>query len=259
MSENLIACTPKRLPVSLHVQAAAVAIAENPANQVFPAAQIAPLPPGHLALLTGKYWGARGVKLGVQFLDVKSAALKRKILAHMNLWNKGGKVNVKFRESKRGEVRLATTPGEGYWSYIGTDILSIPEDQPTMNLDSFSLQTPDSEYLRVVCHEAGHTLGFPHEHARPEIVALLDPEKTIRYFYDHYTWSPEETRQQVLDPLDPDDLMATPLADQVSIMAYQFPGDCTRSGEPIPGGQKIDAADYDFAATLYPTIERKKT
>jgi len=54
----------------------------------------------------------------------------------------------------------------GYWSYLGTDILHIPKNRPTMCLENFSMDTLESEYKRVVRHETGHTLGFPHEHMR---------------------------------------------------------------------------------------------
>ncbi len=36
------------------------------------------------------------------------------------------------------------------------------------------MQTPESEYHRVVRHETGHTLGFPHEHMRKELVEKID-------------------------------------------------------------------------------------
>lgn len=49
-------------------------------------------------------------------------------------------------------------------------------------LQGFSMTTPESEYKRVVRHETGHTLGFPHEHLRQEIVNDIDPDKAITYF-----------------------------------------------------------------------------
>ena len=78
-------------------------------------------------------------------------------------------MSVKKREAEsRAQVRIARTREDGYWSYLGTDILSIDASQQTMNLDSFSMNTPDSEFYRVVRHETGHTLGFPHEHTQPD-------------------------------------------------------------------------------------------
>jgi len=111
--------------------------------------------------------------------------------------------NVKFTEVEaNGQVRISRTAGRGYWSYLGTDILSIPANQPTMNLDSFSMNTPESEFKRVVRHETGHTLGFPHEHMRKEIVQGINREKAIVYYMKTQHWSREEVIQQVLTPLN---------------------------------------------------------
>ena len=53
--------------------------------------------PEHLALLTAKYWGAKGVRLTVGFLDNPPADLKARILSHMNAWGEWS--NVQFSES----------------------------------------------------------------------------------------------------------------------------------------------------------------
>jgi hypothetical protein len=51
-----------------------------------------------------------------------------------------------------------------------------------MNLDSFTMQMPESEFHRVIRHETGHTLGCPHEHMRRELVDRIDEEKAIEFF-----------------------------------------------------------------------------
>ena len=59
----------------------------------------------------------------------------------------------------------------------------VPEPElPTMNLEGFTMRTPESEFLRVVRHEAGHTLGFEHEHMRTQLVQRIDRKKAIAYF-----------------------------------------------------------------------------
>jgi hypothetical protein len=103
-----------------------------------------------------------------------------------------------------------------------------------------------------VRHETGHTLGFPHEHMRKELVDRIDPKKAIAFFGKTQGWSPAEVRQQVLTPLDETTLVETPHADENSIMCYQIPGSITKDGTPIAGGVDIDTVDYAFAASLYP-------
>jgi hypothetical protein len=93
--------------------------------------------------LTTKYWRTNGVRLTVAFLDNPPAALRTRILSHMNAWAESA--NVKFVPSATDpQVRIARTAGDGYWSYLGTDILSIKPNDATMNLDAFTMQTPDS-------------------------------------------------------------------------------------------------------------------
>lgn len=242
-----LGCIPKVLPPHLAMESILTAAAVDPSNMLRGTAWRL-MPPEHIALLTPKYWGAKGVDLGVKFLDTSNSTLKNKILAYANKWGNFG--NIRFREASSGEVRISLGSG-GYWSYLGTDILSIPKSQQTMNLEGFSTSTPDSEYDRVVCHEFGHTLGFPHEHERQEIIDLLDVEKTVKWFADNVGWDRQTVMQQVFEPLDPATLKAT-ASDVRSIMCYQFAAACTKSGQQIPGGDVIDTTDSDFAASIYP-------
>lgn len=247
---TFIPCTLKQLPTDLLHVAARTAISISPCNG--PLLGSALLEPEHLALSTTRWWGAGGVKLGVAFLDTQDAGFKARILSHMNAWNQYA--NVHFSEASRSaaQVRLARQRGGGYWSYLGTDILHIPAGQPTMNLDSFSMQTPESEYHRVVRHETGHTLGFVHEHLRRQLVRRLDPQRTIAYFGRTQGWSAEQVQAQVLTPVEESTLTATPDADVLSIMCYQLPGEITVDGQPIPGGTDIDPSDGLMAGKLYP-------
>jgi hypothetical protein len=248
------------LPRALWVSAAAQATAINPVNHppVGRLAQVLAAAPSpmQIALLTTKKWHTVGVHLTVGFLDNPSLALRKRLLLHLNAWGK--LANVSFRESKTDpQVRISRASG-GYWSYLGTDILSIAPDQPTMNLEAFTMNTLDSEFYRVVRHEAGHTLGFPHEHMRKELVDLINPKKAIAYYGAVCGWTPAQVRAQVLTPLETSSLVGTVPPDPHSIMCYQVPGTLTKNGKPIIGGLDIDDTDYAFAATMYPKQVAKK-
>ncbi|CAM2905618.1 peptidase M12 [Skermania piniformis] len=246
-----VTCVVQDLPARLRVRAAELAATINPVNSPFTQAGLPDggLPdPADLAVLTSKYWGRRRRTLTVSFVESTAAELRQRILGHMNAWG----IGVRFAlTSGVGQVRISRA-GQGYWSYLGTDILLIPRDRPTMNLQGFTMATPEREYKRVVRHETGHTLGFPHEHLRRSLVGRLDVAKTIAYFRTTYGWSEQQTRSNVLTPLEESSIMGTPNADQDSIMCYQLPAQITKDGQPIRGGLDINLTDRGFARTIYP-------
>src|SRR5260221_4554171 len=254
----LLTCTPKALPRAKWVEAAKVATRINPMNhprlerlvKVDPTVKITA---EKIAVVTAKIWHTGGVKLGVAFLDNPPLALKKRILEHMNAWAKTA--NVKFvLSTSNAQVRIDRHggPDGGYWSYLGTDILSIAKGEATMDLQAFTMSTPESEFHRVVRHETGHTMGFPHEHMRRELVQKIDPAKAIAFYGAPPGWSPDEVRAQVLTTIEESSLLGTPHTDPHSIMCYQIPGTITKDGQPIIGGTDIDKIDYKFAAQIYP-------
>lgn len=251
-------CTSRLLPKEQRIEAAKRAIEINPRN----------LPPGvdpdeftgdsgeRLAIVVSKWWGPE-VKLAVGFLDSPPNELRKRILEHMNAW--GRNANVQFYESTVDPVvRIArfsdaeSSGRGGYWSYIGTDITLIDADKPTLNLDGFTMATPDREFVRVVRHEAGHTLGFPHEHMRKEQVIRLNQRKVIDAYMASQGWTEQEVIDQVLTPLEESSIFGTANSDQTSIMCYQIDGALTIDGKPILGGLDINELDHNFAAAVYP-------
>src|SRR5262245_2367044 len=249
-------CTPKSLPKRLQVRAAKTATDINPVNA--PMVGFVPTDdavtavvsnPLSIVVLTSKYWGSAARRLTVSFMDATPTDLSTRIISHMNTWSCG----IQFvQTSGTGQVRISRGAG-GYWSYLGTDILHIATNRQTMNLQGFTMNTPESEFKRVVRHEAGHTLGFPHEHMRREIVARIDRQKAYDYFLRTQGWNQTMVDQQVLTPLDQNSIFGTP-ADQTSIMCYQLPALITKDGQPILGGLDINPTDRTFARRIYPTV-----
>jgi hypothetical protein len=253
---NTSSCTIKVLPQEHLLRAARKAVDINPANAPAPhllrlAAPHVPITHERLALMTDRRWNPSGVRLTVGFLDNPPADLRTRILAHMNAWSEWS--NVRFVQTATSpQVRISRVANDGYWSYLGTDILHISASKPTMNLDSFTMNTPESEFHRVVRHETGHTLGFPHEHMREEIISRIDREKAIAYFGQTQGWSREEVIAQVLTPLDISALLATAKADAKSVMCYWLPAEIMKNGVAVVGGKDIDKQDGKFASKVYP-------
>ncbi|MET3805630.1 hypothetical protein ABIB25_002634 [Nakamurella sp. UYEF19] len=248
-------CSIKVLPSDQWIDAAAAAVEINPTNAPATQALRLSMPdtviePAHLALLTSKYWGSGGVRLTVGFMDGPAADLRARILSHMNAW--GSYSNVQFLETATDPQVRINRAADGYWSYLGTDVLHIAADQPTMNLQGFSMATADSEFYRVIRHETGHTLGFPHEHTRDDIVNRIDRAKALEYFERTQGWSEAQVIAQVLTPMDNSALIATAKADPVSIMCYWLPASIMKDSVAVDGGTDIDPLDQQFAGQVYP-------
>lgn len=242
-----LTCTEVFLPEEQLFEAATNAIGIFPAN-----APMGEIQPRRIAVLASKFWGARANDLTIGFLEQTSQQMRTMVLAFANMWGEFAKV--KFRWTQTSPIIRISFGRGGYWSYLGTDCLSIPANKQTMNLEGFTTRSPVSEWHRVVKHECGHALGCPHEQQREQILALLDERKTIDYFGRTQGWSEQEVRQQILTPLEARSLMqgSSPNADQASIMCYQFPGSITKSGQPIPGGHDFSPTDREYFAKLYP-------
>jgi hypothetical protein len=263
--QSVIVCSPRHLPRTDWQKAAANAIKQNPGNRP-PGLLDEELPSGRegerLALDVTRYWGTQGVHLTVGFIDTPDQVLRQRILSHLNAWSQNA--NVAFVESGVDpQVRIArwtaneAPPGEdGYWSNLGTDVLLIGPHRPTMNLEAFTMQTSDREFHRVVRHEAGHTLGFPHEHMRKAIVARLDREKVIREYMKTQGWTRQEVIDQVLTPLEDSSVLGTADAETDSIMCYEIASSLTLDGAAIVGGVDITPNDHAFVAQVYPKQAR---
>ena len=261
---KVITCTPKQLTRAQLEFAIGRAMEINPANAAG-SRIVARTPTGmrggraRLTLNVHYRWPVTGAKLTVRFLDGPPTDLKKRILLHMNAWGKTA--NVEFVATRgQAQVRISRLDHPdsmaGYWSYVGTQILGIrDQDEPTLNL-----KVSEAEFKRVVRHEAGHTLGFEHEHMRSELMKRIDRNKAIKYFDITQGWTKQETLEQVLMPLAGKSIMGTTDADPTSIMCYQVPGVITKDGKPIVGGKDINATDYKFAASVYPKkVSRPRT
>ena len=249
-----LGCTIKALPKRLHERAAQTATRINPANAPLlqpPGVAFALPTPDALTVSTARYWGPAARQLSVSFMESTPADLRARIVSHLNAWSTA--TSLCFAETAGvGEVRISRGPG-GYYSYLGTDVSLIPQDRQTMNLEAFTMDTPESEFIRVVRHEAGHTLGFVHEHMRRELVDRIDPEKAYPYFLATQGWDRAMVDAQVLTPLDEASIFGT-AADEDSVMCYQLDGSITYDGQPIRGGADINATDYSFAGLIYPKV-----
>lgn len=139
-----------------------------------------------LIQLLDKKW-VNGTKLRYYFFESgpNSAGNDQKDIVRQGfeVWKKLG-IGIKFEEVRNiseAEIRIGFLQGDGAWSYIGRDVLSIPKQgERTMNF-GWDLQA-DPRRVDVPAHEIGHTLGFPHEHQNPFAGIVWNEEAVYRYF-----------------------------------------------------------------------------
>ncbi len=257
MSEQVIkACIDRALPVELLVDFMRRSVAENPLNapQIPPARTLAPaarpdFQPEALAALTGKLWKP-GRTLRVRFLD-GDPVVQERLQPFAHVWSQYANIKFEFGDDPDAEIRISFQQ-KGSWSYIGTDALSIPKNQPTMNFGWLTRSTPLDEYSRVVTHEFGHALGCYHEHQNPSTSIPWNREAV----YQYYQGPPNFWNRQQVDVNLFIRYSATISQfsefDPQSIMLYPIPNEFTIGDFEVGWNKELSQTDKDFVAILYP-------
>ena len=178
--------------------------------------------------------------------------VKERIIRHAKLWMNHANIELDFSPRiKKGNIRIGFDMNDGSWSYVGNQILSIPQNEPTMNFGWLTPTLNDEEYSRVVLHEFGHSLGCIHEHERPDNGIPWNKPKVYVYYAQKDGWSKEEVDDQVFDKYDKDIIRAGKL-DKKSIMMYPVPDELTIGKYRIGWNRTLSPEDKKFIAALYP-------
>lgn len=170
-------------------------------------------------------------------------------------------VGLDFKEVDQlseAEVRIGYSTADGTSaSAVGTDVLSVPSNEPT-TVYGWDLTTPYGSGTAL--HEIGHVLGMEHEHQNPFAGIKWHEEAVYASLAGHPNfWDRQTTFHNILEKLTPQQVQGSAW-DPDSIMEYEFdPGLIDEPEQYDIGGLKppgtLSAADRQWVQKWYPPLQ----
>lgn len=210
------------------------------------------LPAPSMALVIKKLWKP-GRKIRIAFLGDPNHEVKDKIISFAREWLNYVNLEFDFVEGEQGDIRISTVWGDGSWSYIGTDALTVEESEATMNFGWLTPESSDEEYSSVVLHEFGHALGAEHEHQHPYAGIPWNEEAVYQHYKDTNGWDKEDTDENIFAKYSIDSINTTGY-DKESIMHYAIDGKLTKNELTIPWNYSLSTKDKDLMQKCYPMV-----
>jgi hypothetical protein len=200
------------------------------------------------AIWRDKKW-ENGKKIRVKFLDGNDF-VKTKVISNAVQWTRFANLDFEFVDGD-AEVRISFLE-EGSWSYIGTDCLSITEqDKPTMNFGWFNDNTPDIEFSRTTLHEFGHAIGLIHEHQSPDANIPWDRTAVYSYYLRTNGWIRDEVDNNIFAIYDNTTITNSDF-DRNSIMLYPIDEELTHNRYFVGMNSFLSKKDIEYVRLWYP-------
>lgn len=198
-----------------------------------------------------KLW-ENGRTLRVKYLD-GLGDVQAKVTAIAKEWEQVTNLTLRFVTSGAAEIRISFLDKGFSWSTVGTDALTVPSSQPTMNYGWLEPNTSQREYQRVVRHEFGHALGMIHEHQNPAAEGQIPWDKPKVYaYYAQQGWSKADVDFNIFQTYA-EELTNFSDFDPTSIMQYAVPDSLTIGSYSIGWNTSLSPLDEQFMRRQYPT------
>lgn len=173
---------------------------------------------------------------------------------------KGLDIGLSFAEvddPSEAELRIGFDQTDGSWSYVGTDVLTAPPGEPTMNY-GWDLTTEWGHATAL--HEIGHALGMPHEHQNPRAGIVWNEEAVYNAFSGQPNyWSRDKIFNNILRKIALSEVEGSNW-DPTSIMHYPFARGLIQAPKPYDMGieRTLDLSDNDriWVQRFYPGGEQ---
>lgn len=189
-----------------------------------------------------KLW-PNGTALRIRFLG-GTAAQQATVKQFAPQWAQQANLRLEFGSASDAQIRIAFAD-DGAWSYVGTDALDIPANQPTMNFGWLD--------EGVVLHEFGHSIGMVHEHQNPNSNPIVWNKPVVNQalsgppnFWDQATIDHNMYATYGVSQINGSSF------DSQSVMLYSFPASWTLNGFHSDPNDALSALDREFARRVYP-------
>jgi len=197
-----------------------------------------------------KLW-ENGRRIRCKFLD-GDPVVQARVQAIAKQWEAHANLTLDFVTQGAAEIRISFAEKGFSWSTVGTDALTVPASEATMNYGWLEPSTSLREYERVVRHEFGHALGMIHEHQNPAASGQIPWDKPKVYqYYAQQGWSTADVDFNIFQTYSEASTNHSAF-DATSIMQYAVPDSLTVGSFAIGWNTDFSPLDVSYMQRQYP-------